>query len=162
MQESGGRRIKRSLNISISSVKFLDEREVETLKKYNLIAAYLEKKQSDILLHNHQNSSDKTALINGRNLTNIGVFRVYMEEYVKNHPLINKEMTLMTRQLAPTDKGIPVEVYTFSSDKNWVNYEQILSDIFDHLIASVPYFGLEVFEMPTSNDLRSIAAQQQS
>lgn len=159
MQESGGRRIKRSLNVKISSIKFLDNKDIERLQKYHLIEDYVLRKQKDINGFNVEKNYDKSSLINGRNLTNIGVFRKYMEEYVKFHPAINKDMTLMTRQLEPTEKGLPIEVYTFSSDKNWVNYEHIMSDIFDHLLAAIPYFDLEVFEVPAGNDFKGIADQ---
>ena len=149
MQSSDGRRIKRAIYIKQKSIKYLTEADVESLQKIQLLTSYLESKQSDIATYNESNKINKDLLINGRNLTNIGVFRKYIDSYLKNHSAINKDMMIMARQLAPTTQGIPMEIYAFSSDKRWENYEYIMSDIFDHLIASLPYFGLEVFELPT-------------
>ncbi len=150
MMNSGGRRIKRALNIKLDSVKYLTKDEVDSLKKIESIAAYLEKRQSDIQTYNTENKVNKKLLLNGRNLTNIGVFRKYIETYLKNHPAINKEMMIMARQLAPTTQGLPLEIYAFSSDKRWQNYEYIMADIFDHLVAAVPHFNLELFELPSN------------
>ena len=150
MQASGGRRIKRAVIITQNSIKFLIPDDVESLKKIELIRTYLTDRQAKILKSNEQNRVDKSIIINGRNLTNLGVFRKYIENYLEAHSAINDEMTLMTRQLAPTPQGIPLEIYAFSSDKRWQNYEYIMADIFDHLLAAVPYFQLEVFELPTS------------
>jgi miniconductance mechanosensitive channel len=150
MANSGGRRIKRSLNITQNSVKYLSKNEVDSLKKIQLITSYLETRQNDIDNYNQQHSINKDILINGRNLTNLGVFRKYIDSYLKNHSAINKDMMIMARQLAPTTQGIPLEIYAFSSDKRWENYEYIISDVFDHIIAAVPYFDLEVFEMPST------------
>ena len=150
MMDSGGRRIKRALNIKLDSVKYLTKDEVDSLKKIDSISAYLEKRQSDIQTYNTEHKVNKKLLLNGRNLTNIGVFRKYIETYLENHPAINKEMMIMARQLAPTTQGLPLEIYAFSSDKRWQNYEYIMSDIFDHLVAAVPYFNLELFELPSN------------
>jgi len=150
MQESGGRRIKRALIIKQKNIKFLTDEEIEKLKNIQLIANYLNTRNEKISNYNQKNNIDKTLLLNGQNLTNIGVFRKYIESYLSNHSAINSKMTMMTRQLAPTPQGIPIEVYVFSSDKRWTNYEYIMSDIFDHLLAAVSYFDLEVFELPTS------------
>ena len=149
MENSGGRRIKRALIIKLNSVSYLTKDDVIKLEKIEILSAYLKNKREDIENFNSNNSIDKELLINGRNLTNIGVFRKYTETYVENHSAINKDMMIMTRQLAPTTQGIPIEVYAFSSDKRWQNYEYIMADIFDHLIAAVPYFDLEIFELPT-------------
>lgn len=146
MQESGGRRIKRSLTLKAHSVKYLNDDDVKALKDIELISDYVETRQHDITTHNEKIGANKKLLLNGRNLTNLGVFRKYAQEYVTNHSAINDDMTIMIRQLAPNSKGIPLEVYAFSSDKRWANYEYIMADIFDHLIAAVPYFQLEVFE----------------
>lgn len=151
MVNSEGRRIKRSLNIKLSSVKYLSVDEVNKLKKIQLITSYLDKRQSDIDVYNRNNNIDKELPLNGRNLTNIGVFRKYAQTYLEQHSAINKEMMIMVRQLAPTTQGIPIEIYAFSSDKRWENYEYIISDIFDHLMASIPYFDLELFELPTGS-----------
>lgn len=152
MTDSGGRRIKRSLNIKLDSIKYLSKNEIDKLKEIELITSYLQKRQSDILEFNTENSINKELLLNGRNLTNIGVFRKYLETYVETHSAINKDMMIMVRQLAPTTQGIPLEIYAFSSDKRWENYEYIMSDIFDHLIAAVPYFDLEIFELPNNSN----------
>tara|TARA_R100001369_G_scaffold91516_1_gene133026 strand:- start:5898 stop:7196 length:1299 start_codon:yes stop_codon:yes gene_type:complete len=150
MQASGGRRIKRALLIKQKSIKFLTADNIETLKGIQIIAKYVETRNSTIDTYNKEHDIDKQLAINGRNLTNIGVFRKYVETYLKNHSAINQTMTLMTRQLPPTPQGIPLEIYAFSSDKRWENYEYIMADIFDHLLAALPYFELEVFELPTS------------
>lgn len=151
MENSDGRRIKRSLSIKLDSVKYLSKNEVDELKKISSITAYLDKRQSDIEEYNSEHNIDKTLLLNGRNLTNIGVFRKYIETYVENHSAINKDMMIMVRQLQPTTQGIPLEIYAFSSDKRWKNYEYIMADVFDHIIAAVPYFDLEIFELPNSS-----------
>lgn len=151
MVNSEGRRIKRALNIKLSSVKYLSVDEVNKLKKIGLITSYLDKRQSDIDAYNRNNNIDKELPLNGRNLTNIGVFRKYAQTYLEQHSAINKEMMIMVRQLAPTTQGIPIEIYAFSSDKRWENYEYIISDIFDHLMASISYFDLELFELPTGS-----------
>jgi miniconductance mechanosensitive channel len=148
MEKSGGRRIKRAVIIKQKSIKYLTVNEVDKLKGIEIISAYLNTRQADIENHNKQNNINKELLVNGRNLTNIGVFRKFIETYIEQHSAINKEMMIMTRQLAPTSQGIPIEIYAFSSDKRWQNYEYIMADIFDYVIASVPYFDLEVFELP--------------
>lgn len=150
MQESGGRRIKRSLIISQKSIHFLTDEDVQDLKKIQLIEPYLLTRSEQITEHNTSNQIDKSLAINGRNLTNIGVFRKYVNEYLQNHSAVNKDMTLMVRQLAPTTQGIPLEIYAFSADKRWENYEYIMADVFDHLISALPYFNLELYEIPVS------------
>jgi miniconductance mechanosensitive channel len=147
MEESKGRRIKRSLLIKPSSVRFLEKEEIVELKKVKLIKDYLSQKSSEIELYNKQENADKVMLLNGRNLTNLGVFRTYIEEYLKAHPMTNDDLTMMCRQLEPTSQGIPFQIYAFSKDKEWTKYEAITSDIFDHLLSSVKYFKLECFEL---------------
>ncbi|MDD7885767.1 mechanosensitive ion channel family protein [Flavivirga sp. 57AJ16] len=149
MTNSSGRRIKRALYIKQESIKYLSADSVNVLKDIQLITEYLETRQADINSYNTSNHINKELLINGRNLTNIGVFRKYIDTYLKKHSAINKDMMIMTRQLAPTTQGIPMEIYAFSSDKRWENYEYIISDIFDHIIAALPYFDLEIFELPS-------------
>ncbi len=156
MSESGGRRIKRSLNIKVSSIKFCTLELLERFKKFQLIKNYIEEKSNKIEEFNKENKIDKSHLINGRHLTNIGVFRVYVESYVKNNPNINLNMTCMVRQLPSTEKGLPIEIYTFSNRQEWVIYEGIMSDMFDHLIAAVPEFELEIFQNPTGTDFRKL------
>ncbi len=146
MTDSGGRRIRRAINIKMTSIKYLTDSDVDRLMKIHLIQDYLQKRQIEIRNYNTQNTIDKSVMLNGRNLTNLGVFRKYIETYVEKHSAINKEMMIMTRQLAPTTQGIPLEIYAFSGDKRWQNYEYIMADIFDHIIAAVPYFDLELFE----------------
>ncbi len=147
MQNSGGRRIKRSILIKAKSIRYLTDKSVENLKKIQAINVYLTQRQTDIKSFNDANKIDKSLLINGRNLTNLGVFRKYIQTYIENHSGINKDMFIMVRQLAPTSQGIPLEIYAFSSDKRWENYEYIMSDIFDHVLAAVPFFELEIFEL---------------
>ena len=153
MESSGGRRIKRALNIKLDSIHYLAKEEVDTLKKINSISAYLETRQADIEAYNTKHNINKELLLNGRNLTNIGVFRKYIETYIENHSGTNKEMMIMVRQLAPGTQGIPLEIYAFSSDKRWKNYEYIMADIFDHIIAAVPYFNLEIFEFSSNSNI---------
>lgn len=159
MTNSDGRRIKRALIIKQNSIKFVSKKEVDALKKIQLLTSYLDNRQKDIDQYNTQHEINKELAINGRNLTNIGIFRKYMQSYVARHTAINTEMTLMVRQLPPTPQGIPLEVYAFSSDKRWANYEYIMADIFDHLLAAVPYFGLELFELPDNSNFKSKTEQ---
>ena len=156
MSESGGRRIKRSLHIKISSIKFCTPEMLEHFKNIHLIRDYIEEKSNKVEEYNKENNIDKSNLINGRHLTSIGVFRIYAEAFVKNNPNINLNMTCMVRQLHATEKGLPIEIYTFSNRQEWVEYEGIMSDMFDHLIAAVPTFELEVFQSPTGNDFRRL------
>ncbi|MEH6537783.1 MAG: mechanosensitive ion channel domain-containing protein [Psychroserpens sp.] len=146
MESSGGRRIKRAVILKATSIQYLTDEHIGKLKDIQLISSYLDTKQKEVNTFNQDENADKSVLINGRNLTNLGVFRKYLQLYVENHSAVNKDMTIMVRQLEPTAQGLPLEIYCFSSDKRWVNYEYIMSDIFDHAIAAVPYFDLEVFE----------------
>ena len=146
MDESKGRRIKRALNIRMESIKNLNQDEIIKLSKIQLISDYVIQRSEAINTYNQTNSIDKSLLINGRNLTNIGLFRKYMETYIEAHSAINKDLMVMVRQLQPTAYGLPIEIYAFSSDKRWQNYEYIIADIFDHMIASVPDFDLVISE----------------
>ena len=150
MTDSGGRRIKRSIILKSKSIRYLEKDDVEQLQKISLIKDYLNTRQQQISDFNTENEVDKSILINGRNLTNIGVFRKYLQEYVEQHSAINKDMIIMVRQLPSTSQGMPLEIYAFSSDKRWANYEYIMADIFDHALAAVPYFDLEIFEFDTN------------
>jgi len=154
MVNSDGRRIKRALIIKQSSIKYLSDSDIESLKKIELIASYLDSRQEDINQYNQSNSINKELPINGRNMTNFGVFRKYIDTYLNNHSAINKEMMIMVRQLKPTSQGIPLEIYAFSTDKRWANYEYIIADIFDHLLAAVPYFEIELFELPDNTTFK--------
>src|SRR5690606_14750653 len=157
MQESKGRRIKRSIFIKQSSIKFLSVEDIDRMKNIQLIKPYLVHRQRDVDKYNRLSEANKELLINGRNQTNLGVFRHYIDAYLNENTAINKELFLMVRHLGPTDKGIPVEIYCFSNDKRWQNYEHIQADIFDHLLAAIPYFDLEIFELPTGKDLQAMA-----
>lgn len=158
MSISGGRRIKRSILIKANSIKFLSESDIEGLKKIKLISNYIQNKQQEVNEFNLKHEVDKSVQINGRNQTNFGAFRVYIDHYLDQHPDINKDMMMMTRQLAPTAEGIPLELYAFSKDKVWANYERVMAGIFDHLLAAIPYFELECFEYPSGKDLKSLSS----
>ncbi len=150
MSESNGRRIKRSLLIKGSSIKFMSGEELLDFKKIKLLENFIDIKQTEIDVHNSNLDIDKTVLVNGRNLTNLGLFRNYIEIYLDNADYINSEMTVMCRQLSPTPNGVPLEIYAFSKNKEWKDYEHIMSDIFDHLLASLNTFQLQLFEFPSS------------
>ncbi|MCG8702215.1 MAG: mechanosensitive ion channel family protein [Bacteroidales bacterium] len=156
MEESGGRRIKRHINLDMKSVKFCTDEMLERFKKFSLLKDYINYKQNEIEEFNKANGYDPTASINGRHQTNIGIFRRYLELYLAKHPKIHNEMTFLVRQLQPADNGIPIEIYVFSNDQAWVNYEGIQSDIFDHIIAAIPEFELRVFQNPTGDDFRNL------
>ncbi len=156
MQESDGRRIKRALHIKQNSVRFMTSEELDALKRIQLIAPYIDHREKEIQKFNKNNEIDKSLLINGRNQTNLGIFRKYVDAYLHENPAINKDMFLMVRHLPPTEMGIPVEIYCFSKDKRWENYEHIQANIFDHIIAAVPYFHLELFEAPSGKDLQAL------
>ena len=149
MSESNGRRIKRSLLIKGSSIKFMNKENLAELKKIKLIENFIVLKQKEIDTHNSNLEMDKSVLVNGRNLTNLGLFRNYIEKYLESAAFINTEMTVMCRQLSPSPQGIPLEIYAFSRNKDWKDYEHIMSDIFDHLLASLNTFQLELFEFPS-------------
>jgi miniconductance mechanosensitive channel len=147
MINSDGRRIKRHVLIKGATVRFVTNEELESFKRIQFVSNYIDKKKLDIDKFNIANNIDKSLNINGRNMTNLGLFRKYIQKYIETHPGINKDMHLLVRHLQPTEKGIPLEIYCFSKDKKWENYEYIMADIFDHIIASVPYFDLELFEV---------------
>ncbi|WP_411767514.1 mechanosensitive ion channel family protein [Winogradskyella sp. A3E31] len=151
MMASGGRRIKRSVIVKTSTIKFLTTETIEDLKKIQLVTEYLNAITKKLDKQNKEQNADKSILINGVNLTNFGVFRKYLETYIENHSAINKDMTLMVRQLEPTPQGIPMEIYCFSKDQRWQNYEYIMADIFDHVLASVNYFDLEIYELAVAS-----------
>lgn len=154
MQESGGRRIKRPINLKISSIRYLEKEEIAELKKIQLLKPFIEERQAEIDRWNEEHKAERTMPVNGRNMTNAGLFRKYIELYTHNHPGINKNLTFIVRQLSPADNGLPLELYMFTSDIRWVPYEGIMSDIFDHLLSAIKYFKLEIFELPASDDLR--------
>ncbi|MEP1448729.1 MAG: mechanosensitive ion channel family protein [Paraglaciecola sp.] len=146
MTESGGRRIKRSLNIDIQSIRFCDQDMLDEFGKIRYIKSYIQAKLEKLQRFHSEQHIDTTDLVNSRRLTNIGTLRAYMQSYLENHPDINKDMTLMVRQRPPTELGVPLEIYCFCSNKNWVAYEGIQSDIFDHLLAILPAFRLRAYQ----------------
>ena len=148
MSESDGRRIMRSITIDTKSVKFCTPEMMERFKKIERIQKYLEYKEEDIAEYNKANNIDTTNIINGRQQTNLGIFRAYILSYIKSNPNINQNMTRMVRQLQPTEFGIPLQVYAFSKDKEWTKYEEVQSDIFDHIIAAAPLFELKIYQRP--------------
>lgn len=152
MLDSKGRRIKRHILIKAQSIRFLKESELEELKRIQLITKYIDSRQSEINKFNTSHDIDKSLLINGRNMTNFGLFRKYITQYLSQYPGLNKDMILLCRQLQPTPQGIPLEIYTFSNDKRFENYEYIMADIFDHIFASITYFDLEIYEMPSGKN----------
>lgn len=152
MLNSDGRRIKRHILIKASSIRFLDVNELQDLKKIQLISNYINLRQTEVDKFNKTHQVDKSVLINGRNMTNFGVFRKYITQYLSQYPGLNKDMILLCRQLQPTPQGVPLEIYTFSNDKRFENYEYIMADIFDHVFASIRYFDLEIYEMPSGKN----------
>ena len=156
MSESGGRRVKRSINIDMNSIKFCTQDMIDRYRKFHLIKEYIENKVSDIDKYNTSKNITNEALVNGRNLTNIGTFRAYISAYLSSHPKIHKDMTFLIRQLSPTENGVPIQLYVFINDTNWINYESIQSDIFDHLLAIAQEFDLKIFQNPTGADFNSL------
>lgn len=157
MQESGGRRIKRSINLKISSVRFCDEEMLARYAKIELVREHIEKRTNEIITYNtERNVNTEMSIVNGRRMTNIGIFRVYILNVLKKNPNINHEMTHMVRQLEPSETGVPLEIYCFSRIKTWIEYEGIQSDIFDHIMATAKHFDLEIFENPSSSDLQRL------
>ncbi len=158
MSESGGRRIKRAMVIDMHSIRFCNDEMLNKFKKMSLIRSYVQEKQREIEEHNGQ-YGDEMLLINGRRQTNIGVFRAYVIAYLKNNPKIHDQMTFLVRQLTPTERGLPLEIYVFSKDTVWARYEELQADIFDHLLAAIPEFGLRIFQNPSGFDFRSLHNQ---
>lgn len=154
MQESGGRRVKRSVNIDMNSVRFCTPEMLDKYRKIKLLADYIDQTEKVIKDYNKAQQIDNSVLVNGRRQTNLGVFRAYLNAYLHNLPTVNDEMTLLVRHLQPTDHGIPVELYFFTRTTDWAPYEQIQADVFDHLLAIVPEFDLRVFQSPTGADFR--------
>jgi miniconductance mechanosensitive channel len=156
MSESGGRRIKRAVSIDVTSIAFCDAEMLERFQRIQFIAEYIERKRAEVELHNREAKVDTTLLVNGRHLTNIGTFRAYLVAYLKNHPQIRQDMTSLVRQLPVTERGLQIELYIFSADQVWANYEAIQADIFDHVLAVLPLFDLRAFQNPTGADVRAL------
>ena len=152
MSESGGRRIKRSLFIDMNSIRLCTEELLEKFTHFELLNDYIEQKTKEVADHNKSNSINTAELINGRRLTNVGTFRAYIEAYLRNNSKIHPEMTFLIRQLEPTARGLPIQIYVFTNDTDWVRYEGIQADIFDHFLAIIPEFRLKVFQSPTGKD----------
>lgn len=156
MSQSGGRRIKRSINIDMTSVRFSTENDIKNFKEFEVLNSYIEVKNSEINSFNLQQGANLNFKVNGRRMTNLGTFRAYIESYLKSHPKIHKDMTLLVRQLKPTNLGLSIEIYCFTNDIDWNNYESIQADIFDHILAVIPEFGLRVFQDPSGMDFKSL------
>ncbi|MCY4585675.1 MAG: mechanosensitive ion channel family protein, partial [Bryobacterales bacterium] len=155
MSESGGRRIKRAIPIDMTSVKFCSNEMIERFERIQMLKDYITRKKKELASYNQKNDIDESVLVNGRRMTNLGTFRAYLVAYLRSHPKVHQEMTLMVRQLPPSDNGLPLEIYLFSNVQAWVNYEGIQSDIFDHILASLPEFELRPFQNPTGEDVRA-------
>lgn len=153
MRESGGRRVKRSINIDMNSVKFCTPEMLEKYKKIQLLKDYIEETEQVVKAYNEEHNIDNSVLVNGRRQTNLGVLRAYLLAYLKSLPTVNTELMCMVRQLQPTEHGIPLELYFFSVMKDWVPYEGVQSDVFDHVLAIIPEFDLQVFQSPSGRDL---------
>ena len=156
MSDSGGRRIKRSLYIDINSIRFCTEKDLEKFTKFQLLNKYINSKHAEITQYNINNDIDSSEIINGRHLTNIGTFRAYVEAYLRNNGKIHTDMTFLVRQLEPTSKGLPIQIYVFSNTTEWISYESIQADIFDHLLSVIPEFGLRLFQNPSGKDLNKL------
>lgn len=159
MQQSAGRRIKRPIHIKKDTIGFCDEAMLDRFQKMELISDYVKQRRAEIKEYNATHNIDTSTLVNGRNMTNVGVFKIYVEEYLKSNSSINQEMMIMVRQLPTTDMGLPLEVYAFSKRKEWKKYESIIADIFDHILSVIPYFDLQLFESPSGSDFREWAKQ---
>lgn len=159
MAESGGRRIKRSVHIDLDSVRFCSPEMLAGFRRIKILRNYIGEKESEVADHNRSEAVDDSVLVNGRRLTNLGVFRHYLVNYLRTHPLINNDLTLLVRQLQATEHGVPLEIYAFSSDKNWIRYEAIQADIFDHIFAALPQFGLRAFQRTSAFDVGQAVQQ---
>ena len=146
MSESGGRRIARSINIDVNTIRYCTPEMLERYKHYALVKDYITQREEDILEYNKANNIDTSEIMNGRQQTNLGIFRAYIKAYLNNNPKLNHNLTMMVRQLQPTEFGVPLQIYAFSSDKKWTNYEEIQSDIFDHIISAAPMFDLKIYQ----------------
>jgi miniconductance mechanosensitive channel len=160
MSESGGRRIKRAIRIDMNSIKFCDPAMLDRFEKYQLITDYVKSRRQEIAEYNETHKIDASYLVNGRNMTNVGTFRAYIAAYLKKHPKIHQEMTFLIRHLPPGRDGLPIEIYVFSNDQVWANYEAIQADIFDHILAVLPYFDLTIFQDPTGRDIRMLSGSK--
>ncbi len=159
MSDSGGRRIKRSIFIDVSSIRFLEPDEIQRFGEFSLLRDYVTRKRSEIESHNAKSNRNPRINADIRRLTNIGTLHAYIYTYLKNHPDIQQNMTLLVRQLDPTPQGLPVEIYCFTNTTNWNDYEGIQSDIIDHLFAVIPDFGLRAFQSPSGRDFAQLTSR---
>ncbi|MCD7898495.1 MAG: mechanosensitive ion channel family protein [Bacteroides sp.] len=157
MSDSGGRRIKRSVFVDMNSVKFCTPEMLEKFRKIHYLSQYIDGKEKELVVFNQQHNIDNSIVVNGRRQTNLGIFRAYLSNYLKNHPSVHHGMTCMVRQLQPTELGLPLELYFFTNTTAWLQYEDIQSDVFDHVLAITPYFDLNVFQNPSGSDFRKLA-----
>ncbi len=158
MEESGGRRIKRAIHIDMNTITFCTDEMLEKFEKIQFLSDYVSAKRAEVEEHNRETGADPDQRVNGRRLTNVGTFRAYVVAYLKNHPKIHQNMTFLVRQLAPGADGLPLEIYVFSNDQAWARYEEIQADLFDHVLAVIPEFGLRVFQNPSGGDFRALAS----
>jgi len=154
MKDSGVRRMKRSISIDMSSVKFCTQEMLDKFRKITILQEYIDRTEAELENYNKENHIDNSVFINGKRQTNIGVFRAYLEEYLAHHPLVDNKSDLLVRQLQPNSSGIPIEIYAFTLETGFIRYEKVQSDIFDHILAIVPQFDLRVFQSPTGEDLK--------
>ncbi len=157
MEESGGRRIKRAIYIDMTSVEFCSPEMIERFKKFAFLGTYIEETLTEIEEYNDKMGFDLSEKINGRRLTNLGTFRAYIREYLRNHPKVHSGMTLLVRHLPPTEHGLPIEIYVFTNDIRWAEYESIQANIFDHILAVIPEFKLRIFQSPSGSDLKELS-----
>jgi len=155
MAESGGRRIKRAIHLDINTITFCNQEMLDRFAKIAHISEYLQKKREELRTFNAEHGLDQSTLANGRHLTNVGTFRAYVKAYLEDHPMVNQQMTLLVRQMQPTERGLPIEIYAFCKDKRWANYEAVMADIFDHIFAVVREFDLRVFQAPGGRDFEA-------
>lgn len=160
MQQSDGRRIKRPIHIKKDTIRFCDEAMLDRFQKMELISKYVIQRRAEIKEYNLTHNIDTSTLVNGRNMTNVGVFKVYVEQYLQTSPYVNTDMMIMVRQLPTSETGLPLEVYAFSRSKEWKVYEGVISDLFDHILAVVPYFDLQLFENPAGSDFRMMVGKR--
>ncbi len=154
MKESGGRRIARAVHLDMTSVRFCTEEMIERFSRIQFLEDYIARKKEELKEYNEKQGIDDSVLVNGRRMTNLGTFRAYVINYLRNHPMIHQEMTFLVRHLEPSEKGLPIQIYVFSKDQIWANYESIQADILDHILAVIPFFDLRVFQAPSGHDVR--------
>jgi miniconductance mechanosensitive channel len=155
MTESGGRRIKRAVYIDMNSIQFCTEEMLQRYEQYHYLTDYIKSRRREIEEYNRELGVDPGQLVNGRRMTNIGTFRAYVQAYLENLPTLNKDMAMMVRQLAPTEYGLPIEIYCFTASTRWSEYEAVQADIFDHILAVIPQFDLRIFQSPSGKDVES-------